>query len=75
MVSRWRHVIREHEPAHRSTHSKLNFNVISLAEWKARHRPKDQPVGWTYYEVERDPSGRPVLIEVERKSRLDRELT
>jgi len=48
----------------------MSDNVISIAEWLAKHRRK-QPVVWTYYVVERDPSGRPVLIKVERKPKLE----
>ena len=49
----------------------MSNNVISFAAWKARHQRK--PLVWTYYVVERDPNGRPMLIEVGRKPKLELE--
>jgi hypothetical protein len=52
----------------------MSENVISIAEWKAKHqRITDQPnpVVWTYYEVVRDPSGGWRLELVDRKPKLE----
>jgi hypothetical protein len=52
----------------------MSENVISIAEWKAKHqRITDQPnpVVWTYYEVVRDPSGGWRLELIDRKPKLE----
>jgi hypothetical protein len=51
-------------------------NVISIAEWLAKHqRNTDRPVVWTYYEVVPDPAAKHGwrLQEIERKPHLELE--